>query len=65
MLKCENWYFKKLGFLLLGQSKVMITIIPEAAYPVIEFWWEEVGCSSLFYQMLIGVFQGEEIWPWV
>lgn len=37
MLKCENWYFKKLGFLLLGQSKVMITITPEAAYPVIEF----------------------------
>lgn len=37
MLKCENWYFKKLGFLLLGQSKVMITTIPEAAYPVIEF----------------------------
>lgn len=37
MWKCENWYFKKLGFFLLGQANIMIAIIPEAAYPVIEF----------------------------
>lgn len=61
MLKCENWYFKKLGFFVLGQAKV--TVIPEAVYPLIESWWEDVVSSSLFCQVLIGVFQGEEIWP--